>query len=202
MERGRKGIGGCLQAATSVDNITNYAGIGTGLILGNVLAKEMDKWYSGTLADQANPTSAEKFVQYVARSAGRLVTSAALCTASGGTSKGTKDFLQGAAVGSSGMILVDAVKTYGGDTLGGYADLGRSSMGRRVSMGRRGSLQRAGVSNMPASAPTRIVSNRTNSLQVRNRAIMESGGLGGMNGRETNSLQCKKPTEPVVTMRL
>lgn len=116
---GRAGLEGCVKAATSPENIPTYAGLGAGIIGGNIVAKELDKMYT---TDNAEPS---KTVSLLIRSAGRLLASVGAC-ALGGSLEGTMQTgVQSAAIGSAGMIAVDVLKTYteAGTTLNDWADL-------------------------------------------------------------------------------
>lgn len=119
---GRAGIKGCLEAAASPDNIPTYAGIGAGLIGGNVMAKEIEKLYTDKKVEaNEEPNTA---IQFGLRSLGRLLTSAGACALSGSLEGKMKTVVENAAVGSAGMIAVDLVKSYApGETLKDWADL-------------------------------------------------------------------------------
>lgn len=129
---GRAGLEGCLKAATSPDNIPTYAGLGVGIISGNVVAKESDKLYTNTFYVNGDPAQGlktagsepNKGISFLIRSAGRLVASVGLCAVSGSLEGNVQTGAESAAIGSAGMIAVDLVKTYGpGETLKDWADL-------------------------------------------------------------------------------
>ena len=119
---GRAGIKGCVEAATSPDNIPTYAGIGAGLISGNVVAKELEKLYTDKVVEDGKvPNTA---VQFGIRSVGRLLTSAGMCALSGSLEGKAQIATENAAIGSAGMIAVDLVKSYfPSDTVKNWADL-------------------------------------------------------------------------------
>lgn len=119
---GRAGLKGCVDAAASLDNIPTYAGIGVGLISGNVVAKELEKLYTDKIVEDGKvPNSA---IQFGIRSVGRLLTSAGMCALSGSLEGKYQVATENAAIGSAGMIAVDLVKSYfPSDTVKDWADL-------------------------------------------------------------------------------
>lgn len=121
-DRGKAGFKGCIEAATSPDNIPTYAGLGMGMIGGNILAKEIEKIYTEKKIDDGEVPSAA--VQFVLRTLGRMVATVGLCGASGSLDGAAKTATENAAIASSGMIFVDLIKSYApGDTLKDWADL-------------------------------------------------------------------------------
>ena len=119
---GREGIKGCIEAATSPENIPAYAGIGGGLISGNVVAKELEKLYTNKVVEDGKVPNT--MVQFGIRSIGRLLTSAGMCALSGSLEGKYRIATENAAIGSAGMIFVDLAKTYApGETLKDWADL-------------------------------------------------------------------------------
>lgn len=114
------GLRGCLDAVTDTDNAPTYAGIGLGVILGNIGSGIVEKLYTDRTE---TPNS---IVKFVTRSAGRLGTSTLICALSGSATGDTKKVMESAAVGSSGMIAVDLTKsiveTYAPEQ-SGYFDL-------------------------------------------------------------------------------
>ena len=115
---GRAGLEGCVKAATSPENIPTYAGLGAGIIGGNIVAKELDKMYT---TDRVDPNKA---VSLLIRTAGRLLTSVGACAISGSLEGPVQTGAESAAIGSAGMIAVDIIKTFGpGETLKNWADL-------------------------------------------------------------------------------
>lgn len=105
----RGGLGECLKATLDKDNLPTYVGIGAGLIAGNAVAKKLQSYYDN------NVDAPNKWVQLGTRTAGRLVASGVLCAVSGSMSGSTKEALQMAAVGSTGFVAIDAVRTLGKD---------------------------------------------------------------------------------------
>ena len=119
---GRAGIKGCVEAATSADNIPTYACIGAGLISGNVVAKELEKLYTDKVVEDGKVPNT--MVQFGIRSVGRLLTSAGMCALSGSLEGKAQVATENAAIGSAGMIAVDLVKSYfPSDTVKNWADL-------------------------------------------------------------------------------
>lgn len=108
----RGGLGDCLKATLDKDNLPTYVGIGSGLIAGNVVGKKLQSWYDNSLVEGDVPN---KWVQLGARTAGRLVTSAAICAVSGSFEGDMKETAQMAAVGSTGFVAIDTVRTFGQD---------------------------------------------------------------------------------------
>jgi len=119
---GRAGIEGCFKAAASPDNIPTYAGLGAGLIGGNVVAKEVEKLYTDKKVEAGEVPNA--MIQFGLRSVGRLLTSAGACALSGSLEGSIREATESAAIGSAGMIAVDLVKSYfPSDTVKNWADL-------------------------------------------------------------------------------
>jgi len=178
---GRAGFKGCFEAATDVSNIPTYAGIGTGLIVGNVVGKEFDKLYSDKIAkipEGAEPTAMESFLKFTARSAGRLVASAGLCALSGSLSGDIQKAVEASAIGSAGMIAVDVVKTYAPDPIGGYADLQSVPMRRYVN---RTALQEPAAGRVRSvEMPKRIASAPNGGIVGgKPQQVFSSGRVGG-----------------------
>lgn len=119
---GRAGIEGCLKAASSPENIPTYAGLGAGLIGGNVVAKELEKLYTDKVIEDGKVPSGA--IQFGIRTVGRLLTSTGACALSGSLDGDMKTAVESAAMGSAGMIAVDLVKSYfPSDTVKNWADL-------------------------------------------------------------------------------
>ena len=169
---GRAGVKGCLEAAASPDNIPTYAGLGVGLIGGNIVAKELEKIYTNKVVGDGNePNSA---IQLGIRSIGRLLTSATLCAVSGSFEGKIREGMESAAMGSAGMILVDGIKTYGGETLGNYADL-QGVPSRRFVVPNTTRVRPVALQGRPAMESAALVSRPGNS----NRPTMETAALTG-----------------------
>ena len=119
---GRAGIKGCIDAAASPDNIPTYTGIGLGLISGNVVAKELEKLYTDKVVEDGKVPNS--MIQFGIRSVGRLLTSAGMCAISGSLEGKAQVATENAAIGSAGMIAVDAIKSYfPNETVKNWADL-------------------------------------------------------------------------------
>jgi len=103
----RGGITDCLKATLHQDNLPTYLGIGGGLIAGNAVGKKLQSFYDNSVdvADVPN-----RWVQLVARTSGRLLTSGAVCALAGSAEGEMKEGLQMAAVGSIGFVMVDLVR--------------------------------------------------------------------------------------------
>lgn len=200
----RGGLEGCFREVTNTDNIPVYAGIGVGAIGGNYSAQQVDKIVTDNFV--SNPTaltSTDKFMKFGARSIGRILFSGLACAASGmldNNDMGEK-FLSSAAIGSSGMIAVDGLKTYGGSQIGSWADLGtvptrrfepapraravparqnRTPSPRYIYPANAGKSN-AGRSNMGTAQQPRTITrasglNNSNNAQDR---IMSLGAIGG-----------------------
>jgi hypothetical protein len=108
----RGGLGDCLKATLDKDNLPTYVGLGGGLIAGNAVGKKLQSWYDTSLDVGAVPN---KWVQLAARTAGRLATSGVICAVSGSLEGSVKETAQMAAVGSTGFVAIDAVRTFGQD---------------------------------------------------------------------------------------
>jgi len=177
---GRAGFEGCLKAATDPSNVPTYAGIGAGLIVGNVVGKEFDKLYSDKIAkipEGAEPTTAENFLKFTARSAGRLIASAGLCALSGSLSGDIQKAVESSAIGSAGMIAVDVVKTYAPDPIGGYADLQAVPSRRYVN---RTALQPANERVRTVAMPKRIAPAPNGGIvSGKPQQAFSSGRVGG-----------------------
>lgn len=119
---GRAGLEGCLKAAASPENIPTYAGLGAGLIGGNVVATELEKLYTNkVIEDDKVPSGA---IQFGIRTVGRLLASTGACALSGSLDGDMRTAVESAAMGSAGMIVVDLIKSYApGETLKDWADL-------------------------------------------------------------------------------
>jgi len=134
----RGGVSECLQATLHKDNLPTYVGIGGGLIAGNALGKKIQSWYDNSVETGVDPN---KWVQLIARTTGRLVTSGLLCAVAGSLDGEAKEALQMAAVGSTGFVAIDALRTVGAgeswvdDYLTLQAPV-RRAMPRRVQPGR------------------------------------------------------------------
>jgi len=109
----RGGVGECLKATLDKDNLPTYVGIGGGLVAGNFVGKKLQSYYDNSVAVDVVPN---KWVQLAARTAGRLVTSGLLCAVSGSVEGEMKETMQMAAVGSTGFVVIDAVRTVGAGT--------------------------------------------------------------------------------------
>lgn len=128
----RRGFEGCIKEVTSTENYPVYAGIAGGAIVGNVVAKKLDEYYTNSMvANPAAPTSMEKFMKFGVRTIGRMATAAGLCAVSGNMSGASEDAVHAAALGSVGVSVLDLLKTYGGE-YGDYADLGDVNMRRYI----------------------------------------------------------------------
>ena len=113
----RGGLGDCLKATLDKDNLPTYVGIGSGLIAGNAVGKKLQSYYDNSVDVGVTPN---KWIQLGARTAGRLFTSGVICAVSGSLEGSTKEVAQMAAVGSTGFVAIDTVRTFGQDP--GVAD--------------------------------------------------------------------------------
>ena len=107
MQTGKAGIQGCLQNVIAQDNIPKYAGIGVGAIAG---------------------TLGFKVKRFAVRSVGRVAFSAAACAVSGSVDGTMNEVLASAAVGSTGVVFIDGVKTFAPVEIATYADLSGNAL--------------------------------------------------------------------------
>lgn len=101
------GVADCLKATLHQDNLPTYLGIGGGLLAGNAVGKKLQSWYDNSMEVGEVPN---RWVQLVARTAGRLGTSGMVCALAGSADGEMKEGLQMAAVGSIGFVAVDIVR--------------------------------------------------------------------------------------------
>lgn len=110
-----KGLKDCLSKTLHTDNLPTYVGIGGGLVAGNAVGKKLQSWYDNSMEVGTAPN---RWVQLAIRTAGRLMTSGAICAVSGSLEGDTKEVAQMAAVGSIGFVAIDVVREFGRDPAG------------------------------------------------------------------------------------
>lgn len=123
---GKSGIQGCLQNVVAQENIPKYAGIGVGAIAGNAVAKMFENYYMANKVDDG--TLGFKVKRYAVRSVGRVAFSAAACAVSGSVDGTLNEVLASAAVGSTGVVFIDGIKTFAPVEIATYADLSGNSL--------------------------------------------------------------------------
>jgi len=121
MTTGKAGLQGCLKNIVAADNIPKYAGIGIGAMTGNAVAGIIENYYMTGKVDDG--TLGFKVKRFAVRSIGRIATSAAACAVSGSLDGTGKEILASAAIGSTGVVFIDGVKTFAPAPFSGYADL-------------------------------------------------------------------------------
>lgn len=126
MQTGKAGIQGCLQNVIAQDNIPKYAGIGVGAIAGNAVAKMLENYYMANKVDDG--TLGFKVKRFAVRSVGRVAFSAAACAVSGSVDGTMNEVLASAAVGSTGVVFIDGVKTFAPVEIATYADLSGNAL--------------------------------------------------------------------------
>lgn len=104
----KTGVKGCLEAVIDKDNAPTYAGIGMGIVAGNIGSGIVESLYTKRFDV---PADANPIVKFVARSAGRIGMSTVICALSGSATGDTKKVMESAAIGSTGMIAVDVTKS-------------------------------------------------------------------------------------------
>lgn len=166
------GITECLTATVHADNIPTYAGIGSGLIAGNAVGKKLQSFYDNSVEEGTIPN---RWLQLGIRTAGRLITSGAICAFSGSYERDSKmkEGLEMAAVGSAGFIVIDAVRELGRDP--GAEDPSWIDDYLTLQVPRRRAVRNSTVSQRTMRASPRPVSmQRPVALQ---RPAMESAAL-------------------------
>ena len=101
----KTGIKSCLDAVTDTDNAPTYAGIGLGIVAGNIGSGIVEKLYTD------RTTTPNAIVKFVTRSVGRIGVATAICALSGSATGNTRKVMESAAIGSTGMIAVDVTKS-------------------------------------------------------------------------------------------
>lgn len=110
-----KGLKECLSSTLHTSNIPTYVGIGGGLVAGNAVAKKLESWYDNSMDAGVNPN---RWVQLGIRTAGRLLTSGAVCAVSGSLENAAKEIAQMGAVGAAGFVAIDIARELGRDPAG------------------------------------------------------------------------------------
>ncbi|MFW6001710.1 MAG: hypothetical protein ACOCQD_00060 [archaeon] len=159
---GKQGIRECISMVTDKSNLPAYGGIGVGAVAGNVVAKELDNLYTDRFVDNPDSTG-QKAAKFLVRTLGRVGVSAGACAIGGNMSGEVKTFLNYTALGSTGVAVLDAGKTFLPDSIGKYADLGVNMSRYRGTAGKGrvgGSKNLSRVRAKPAKAGTRASARR------------------------------------------
>ena len=106
----RGGLSDCLKATLDKSNIPTYVGIGGGLVAGNAVGKKLQSFYDNSVDVGVTPN---KWIQFGARTAGRLLASGVLCAISGSLDGEVKETMQMGAVGAAGFVAIDTLRTFG-----------------------------------------------------------------------------------------
>jgi len=183
------GVMDCLQATLHQDNIPTYLGIGGGLIAGNMVGKKIEDIYNDTKEVGEVP---DRWVQLIARTTGRLLTSGMVCALAGSADGEMKEGLQMAAVGSVGFVAVDIIRELTKPDVGEEASWivdyltlqGRPTTRRAVPRSRlvnRESRQMALENRSPVRTPRPVA--------MQGRPAMESAALAPQPLMRTASLR-------------
>lgn len=116
-----RGMEDCFKAVTDLDSLPTYAGIGLGAVGGNIAAKFLAKLYSDPIVEEGGVPN--KYIEFALRTVGRLGTSAVTCGLSGSAQDTMNEMMKMAAVGSSGMIIVDILRMFAPEEYQDYLTL-------------------------------------------------------------------------------
>ncbi|MFW6001752.1 MAG: hypothetical protein ACOCQD_00270 [archaeon] len=139
---GKQGIRECISMVTDKSNLPAYGGIGVGAVAGNVVAKELDNLYTDKFVENPDSTG-QKVAKFLVRTIGRVGVSAGACAIGGNMEGQVKTFMNYTAIGSTGVAVLDAGKTFLPDQIGKYADLGVNMSRYRGSAGGSKNLSQA-----------------------------------------------------------